>query len=339
MVRDAEVINLGGKRLLKLLTNVLDLARLEAGKTKLQVTGHELGESLSRTVDLLRVLAVNKGLTLTLSIEPGLLVAGDLQAEEQIWNNLIGNAIKFTEKGGVTVEAYRQNELAAMVVIRDTGIGIGSAFLPHIFEEFRQESEGLGRQYEGTGLGLTITKRLVEALDGTISVASEEGHGTTVTVSLPLAIKESPPESMALTEAQPPVSPLPPPLKILAVEDDPSTSRLIVRVLKDIGHVTTCQTSEEVLATARAEKFDLILIDINLKGSGMNGLDVRRLLRALPGYRRTPMVAVTAYAMDGDEQRFLAGGFDGYLAKPFDANELKNLVLRVAQSLPETELR
>ena len=178
-------IEAGGTRLLNTLNSVLDLAQMDAGGQVIRPQPVDLVEHVDRSLDVLRPMAEGQGLTLTYATELAALPASiDPGAFDRILTNLVGNAIKFTDEGGVTV-SLDAREGAFVVTVADTGIGIDAAFLPDLFNEFRQESEGHGRSHEGSGLGLAITLRLVELMEGTIEAASEKGVGTTFTVTLP----------------------------------------------------------------------------------------------------------------------------------------------------------
>jgi signal transduction histidine kinase len=188
--RYARHIRDGGKRLLALLNNILDMARLEADRLPLSPTPHRLAETVENVCGLLGVLAVDKGLALHADIPDDLWVRTDPAREEQVLTNIVGNAIRFTEQGTIAVTAKhkrKDNGDWIIVEVADTGIGIDPAFLPHIFDEFRQESEGHSRSHEGSGLGLAIARRLVERMGGAIDIRSQKGVGTTVTLNLPAA--------------------------------------------------------------------------------------------------------------------------------------------------------
>lgn len=185
----ARLIRNGGKRLLDLLNNILDLARLKADKLPLSPTPHPLAASASYVAELLGVLARQKGLQLDVAVDPELWTKTDPRREEQILTNVVGNAIRFTESGAVSLRAEIDPDDPSLVRIRvrDTGIGIDATFLPHVFDEFRQESEGTGRRHEGSGLGLAIAHQLTTRMGGTIRIESRKGGGTTVEIHLPRA--------------------------------------------------------------------------------------------------------------------------------------------------------
>jgi CheY-like chemotaxis protein len=225
------------------------------------------------------------------------------------------------------------------VAVSDTGIGIGEAARDRLFDAFYQESSGLNREHEGCGLGLAITKQLVDMMRGEIEVASEKGGGTTFRFRLPRAADDPSAYSGQSTHegrhtlpapAQDSEAPRRPSRRssqpsVLVVEDNEATRHFIQQVLEESHESQFATTASEALALARQATFDVVLLDINL-GSGQSGEDVLRELRRMDAYRETPVVAVTAHALPDDEERFLTSGFDGYLSKPFSARHLKDVL-------------
>lgn len=313
----------GGRRLYDTVNSVLGLAQLEAGTTDLRVGPVDLAAHLRESLALLRPLAVEKGIDLRLVVRARQTVAEtDPGCFDRIVSNLVGNAIKFTERGEVVV-TVRSRPGQVVVEVRDTGVGIGPAFLPRLFEEFQQESTGLARSHEGSGLGLTITKRLVEVLHGEVAVESERGVGSTFTVSLPAAEAAPEPEwtrpTMLVTGATAR-------RRVLVVEDNAETRELVKHRLAPLCDIETAAGPDEAVALAERRAYDAFILDINLTAD-RDGVDVLRALRALPAHALTPAAAMTAYAMPGDRERFLASGFDTYLSKPFTTQEIRSLVL------------
>ena len=211
--------------------------------------------------------------------------------------------------------------------VRDTGVGIGPDFLPHLFDEFRQESTGLGRTHEGSGLGPAITRRLVRLMEGEISVQSVKGEGSVFTVTFPTVMHHEP-EPEQRTELPAQVREDGTKQRLLLVEDNPETAFLVLHLLLDACDVTLALNGEEALLKAKDRAFDAVLLDINL-GPGDNGTDVLHRLRHLSGYEKVPVAALTAYALPGDRERFLNLGFDSYLSKPFTVDGLLGLTTRL----------
>lgn len=184
-------LNNGGRRLLNLLNDVLDISQIEANKMFLNVETGFFVNAVEPVMSVLSILAKEKNLEMTTVINSKRKVYFDAQRFGQVLINIVGNAIRFTEKGKITIEVdegtNEKNEPCGIVRVIDTGKGISKEFLPHVFDEFRQESEGYSRSHEGSGLGLTISKRLLNLMNGDIKVESEQGVGTTVTLFVPLA--------------------------------------------------------------------------------------------------------------------------------------------------------
>ena len=344
----AERIATSGQRLQETLDSVLRLAQFEGGAPEVALQEVTVAEEAEEAVALLQPLAAEKGLALNARCFPGRDDAGQNDAAEaraaldpkalhRILNNLVGNAIKFTEAGGRVTVGVEADARAVRLRVEDTGIGISEEFLPKLFEDFEQESSGLKRTHEGSGLGLAITKRLVETMDGTITVDSTPGEGSVFTVSFPrlaapVGAEEAAPDDHAAKNA--PVaenadaeeagasggasSSLP---ALLVVEDNRNTRMLAEHVLKTRYDVTAVADSETACARAEERSFDAFLLDINL-GPDQDGIELLHRLRGDPDHAGAPAVAVTAHAMPGDEQQFREAGFDGYVGKPFDRGEL-----------------
>ena len=322
------------RRLQGTLDSVLDLAQLESGKTELKLQPLDLGEEVISSVELLEGISKQKDLKLeTVVSEAPTRVLADTSFINRIVNNLVGNAIKFTNEGGVVVEVGTDAE-AVFLRVTDTGVGIDPDFQEYLFDEFRQGSTGLRRTHEGNGLGLAITKRLVDLLGGTIEVESQKEVGSTFTVSLPPApeheAQETHSRSSSVADAGELVSqevPAPPSAaqeaqrRVLVVEDNPSTQRLIEYQLSKICAFEQVTTPDEALDLASQQSFDAFLLDIHL-GADMNGIDVLHMLRSKPEYRNVPAIALTAHALPADRERFLKAGFNDHLPKPFTASEL-----------------
>ncbi|PEN13747.1 hypothetical protein CRI94_06645 [Longibacter salinarum] len=323
-------IKSAGSRLMDTLSSLLTLAKLEAGNMEVDLQPVSVTDEAFEVVELFRERAEDKGLSLDFRVDPSArnaiaeLDAGALNSALQ---NLISNAIKFTEDGEVEVSVSRLNhrpDEQIQIAVRDTGIGISNDFQPYLFEDFRQESDGLTREHEGSGLGLAITKQLVEAMGGSISVETEHGTGSTFTISFPITKNHSLEDAPDTEEA---IAPEDGDARVLLVEDNDNTIFLVRDLLDKAVDLTVVRSASEALnVTAEAnESFDLFLIDINL-GSGGSGVDVLERLRRKDRYSDTPMVAVTAIAMPGDREKLLNRGFDAYLAKPFEARDLVSLV-------------
>ena len=320
----ATLIQISGRRLLEMLDSVLDLAILEAGQFDVEPAQVNLVDALEEMVLLYRPHAEKKELDFVLEIpEEEVITSVDRRGLDRILKTLIRNAIKFTKEGTIKL-ALKRAEGRAEIHVMDTGVGISKAFLPHVFGEFKQESTGTSRLYQGSGLGLAVTKRLVDLLGGEIEVASKKHEGSTFSVSFPLhserpALLE---EVLSLESTSSPVRPA-----VLVVEDDP-TARIYVQLLLHSDYqlfmVATPEDAEKFL---RRRQADIVLLDINL-GSHQSGIDVLHTIRETAGYEQVPVVAMTAYALPHDKERFLNESFTDYLSKPFTKDQLLSLMRR-----------
>ena len=326
-----ELISRSGRRLMDTLNSVLDLARLESGHGELQAEIVDVASLAEETAEILRHAAVENGLTLTSHVEKRPLEAVvDEAALARVLHNLVGNAIKFTPEGTVSVTVRSEHAQAGasiLVDVTDTGIGIDEAFLPDVFNEFVQESSGADRAHEGVGLGLSISRHLVEKMGGTISVASVKGEGTTFTLAFPAVNAE-------------PVGPDRRPL-VLVVDDYEQAREVARRALGERFRVATASNGPEAMEVVARERPVAAVLDIHL-GHSISGEDVMRALRESPAFNNLPIVAVTAYALPGDRARFLAAGFDAYVKKPYDRSVLVDSVMQAifdrAPEGPEPEV-
>jgi len=330
-------------RLTRLLSDILDLSRIEAGKMSLCQEAFELAGQRESVVDLFALEAQEKGLTLEFCLDERLppRLVGDKSRLQQILFNLIGNAVKFTDRGGVRVEASlldRQRDVVRVLfVIADTGIGIADDLLQGIFEPFAQAEGSYTRRFQGAGLGLSIVRKLVGMLGGELAVDNAANGGTTMYLSLPFTLPDALPASGQGTK-QPAGSAPGAALRILFAEDDAVSLLAGKRLLEKSGHhVSTAVDGQEALARLAQETFDLILMDIQMPV--MDGVEAARAIRAGsagPDKAGVPIIAMTAYAMTGDREKFLAAGMDGYVSKPVDMAELLAVIKRVTAAKKTT---
>ncbi|MDX1531110.1 MAG: ATP-binding protein, partial [Rhodothermales bacterium] len=316
------------RRLRDTLNAVLDLSQFERGEVDLAPKVVEVPAVAANVVAALRPQAEQKGLRLELRTVRSARALVDRDGLERALTHLVSNALKFTEAGLVRVEVSADSHRVLTRVL-DSGPGIDPAFLPHLFEAFRQGSSGMGRAHEGSGLGLTITKRLVEYMGGRIAVDSRPGRGSAFSVVFPRAVGAEP----EAAGAAPALTALP---RVLAVEDNADTRRLIEHTLAGSYEVDTAETAEIALDLARERWYDTVVVDIHL-GAGMDGVDLLRRLREMSAYGFVPALAVTAFARPGDSDRLLDVGFDGYLAKPFTREHLLDALDRIAHPTAQPE--
>lgn len=333
----ADTIMQSSRRLMETLDSVLKLSQLERGEADLELTRIDLGEEVESWVSSLQPLADKKGLTLQSFVSsPHACIVGDEAFTRRIVNNLVSNAIKFTDEGSVTVEVGTRED-DVFLRVTDTGIGIDPDFQENIFDAFTQESTGLRRSHEGNGLGLAITKRLVDRLKGVITVESQKQEGSTFTVWFPRASEEKMSEaslSGKVSSREPSSGERHGEMtssskqmiqRVLLVEDDSSTRNLVGYHLGSSVEVRGTAEPEEALDIAQGASFSVFLLDISLSAP-MDGIDLLDALRKLPHCKDVPAVALTAHALPGDRERFLDAGFDRYLSKPFTAEQLSNVI-------------
>jgi len=308
-----ENIHASGKHLLELVNDVLDLSKIEAGRMELAYDRFDVQSAVREVHNVIRSLSERRDIDLAIDVHPEELeVRADKSKFKQVLYNLLSNAIKFTAVGGhVWVKACAEgSELS--VEVGDTGVGIPPEHQARIFDEFYQLDSATTRQIEGTGLGLSLTRRLVELHGGAIALQSEPGEGSVFTFHLPLAgldVQNGHRHN-----------------RVLLVEDNASNRELAKMVLAGNGFdVDIAVDGDEGLRKAQSTVYDLVLMDVELPG--MDGLTVTRLLRSDPRTAAVPIVALTANAMKGSEQEALAAGCSGYISKPI---EVASFVQRIS---------
>ena len=316
------------KRLVRLLSDILDLSRIEAGKMDLIPAPMDLPEMLRQTVELFAPYARNKGLDLKLAIGTGIPehVIGDAARLHQVLTNLVGNALKFTHEGGVTVEAetlspLREGQCRVLFSVSDTGIGIPEDRQGDLFKPFSQVSNGFTRRYQGAGLGLSICKQLVTLMGGSITFVSEPDNGTAFHFSLNFDIAAKPRQEAVASESA--ASSALQGLRVLLVEDDlvsgVAATNLLLKLGAEVLHVEDGRQAVDTLRDAASGSFDLVLMDIQLPV--MDGTQATQAVRRMEeetGRGKIPIIAMTAYCMPEDRERFLSCGMDGYVTKPVE---------------------
>ncbi len=303
-------------RLLRTIGNMLDISKIEAGALDLAPTQLEIGPWLKRLLADFRAMAEQKGIALTCTIEaPDASVVFDEYCLTQALTNLLDNAIKFTGRGSVTCRLYRESDGTLCLEIRDTGIGISEVYLPHLFEPFSQERSGLARQFQGSGLGLALTRRYLELNGARISVKTEQGQGTTFAIQFP---PES--EGKGRSPRQPTEASSRP--AILVVDDDAETQQYMRAALRQRYDVVIAASGKEMRQVLDARPdVALVLMDLALDAEE-DGLTLTRYLRGQERWRRIPIIAVTALAAPEDRERALEAGCDDYVPKPISRRDL-----------------
>ena len=322
-----------GRGLVRVLADILDFSLLDAGAMALKDDHTDVRAIVAEVLEVLGIECRNKGLAtkveVAADVPPRLLV--DAARLRQILFNVVGNAVKFTQAGSVSVSvsvASRLGEtITLLCTVADTGIGMPESQLDAIFEPFTQVDGSLTRKYGGTGLGLGIVKRLTSLLGGHMAVESRQGVGTRFDIAIPCRLSQP-------ATLQPPVLPLenpgPPGTRVLVVEDDAVNRMATVIMLKKMGFaVEAVEDGDRVLETLAGKPFDVVLMDIQMPR--VSGDEATRRIRqgVHPGVDAAiPVIAVTAHAMDGDRERYLDSGMDDYLSKPVDVAALRDAVLR-----------
>jgi PAS domain S-box-containing protein len=327
--RAIEVIERNCRTQVDLINDLLDISRIITGRMALNLRPLALDEVVKAAAESIRPAATAKQIRLDVSAGPVSHVLGDPSRLQQIVWNLLSNAVKFTGQGGRVAVTIGQEGSHVGVTVSDTGVGIESELLPHVFDRFRQADSSMTRQHGGLGLGLAIVRHLVELHGGTVRASSGgEGQGATFTVSFPVVPAD---ERRATTTAPPPARPVSlSGSRILVVDDDPDALEFVGEVLRRAGSaVITVRSAAEAVVAIVSHRPTMVLTDLGMPDEG--GLTLIERIRGLedPQLRRIPAVALTAYASAADRHQALAGGFQGHLVKPIDPVDLVNAVAAV----------
>jgi signal transduction histidine kinase/ActR/RegA family two-component response regulator len=322
-----QLIERAGEHLLTLINDILDFSKLESGQVRLSPQVFDLAALIDDVVSLSVPSAFQSGLALTtrLHMPRPCFVRGDPSRLRQVLHNLVGNAIKFTESGAVTVVAKHRGS-RTRIAVHDTGVGISADELPRIFDAFHQADSSFTRRYGGTGLGLTIARELARAMGGDLVCTSQQGRGScfTVTMDLPAATNPAPVRAHDAEDTTPLQG------RVLLAEDNPVNALVAEAVLKNLGlTVELVEDGLQAVASFRASPPDLVLLDCQMPV--MDGFEAVRRIREHEGEQglpRTPVVALTANALQGDREHSLAAGMDDHLAKPFRDEDLRAILRR-----------
>jgi CheY-like chemotaxis protein/nitrogen-specific signal transduction histidine kinase len=334
--RHVEVFRSSGQSLFELINDLLDLSKIEAGRLELHSEPLRLRALLEERITLLAPRAREKGLALQLEIAGDVpaVVRGDAARLAQTLTNLLGNAIKFTPAGSVTLAVTREAGDMLCFAVTDTGIGIAPSKLETIFEPFTQADGSVTRAFGGTGLGLSITRSLVELMKGSISVTSTPGSGTTFWLRLPMPAAELPEVAAASLVATPSERPDGAPLAVLLAEDNEVNVYLVESMLANAGcKIDVAPNGQSAVDHWRRTHYDVIFMDVQMPG--MDGHAATRAIRQLEaqmGRPRVPIYALSAHAFASDAQASLAAGCDAHLAKPVSKATLLSALATVRPS-------
>ncbi|HWR04095.1 MAG TPA: response regulator [Humidesulfovibrio sp.] len=333
------------KRLTRLLSDILDFSRIEAGMLAVQRASFAVEGLRHAALELFGLTAREKGVAFSFEIDPGVprVLVGDEARLLQILFNLMGNALKFTRQGEVRAELTPlpgggAADRRLLFSISDTGIGITDELLANIFEPFTQAEGSYTRRFQGAGLGLAIVRRLIGLLGGSLCV-DNSGPGTLMTVVLPFGLPEAGTAQEAEQEApqednapSPPAAPVAgAALRVLLVEDEEISLLAAEQMLKKSGYaVCTARDGRQALERLARQDFDVVVMDVQMPV--LDGVEATRAIRSaqeLGARAQVPIIAMTAYAMAGDRERFIAAGMDGYTSKPVDMAELGRVIGQV----------
>jgi len=333
------------RSLTRIIDDILDFSKIEAGKLEIEKVDFNIGQVFEEMNALFFVAASNKGVDLITEIHPDVPgdLAGDSLRLKQVLINLLRNAIKFTEKGSISLKAepdaatHGRNPIVRFSV-SDTGIGIPPDKTELIFEAFTQVDGSTTRLYGGTGLGLTISKKLVELMGGRIWVESSPGKGSTFFFTVPLTHASHPVPSTPIIQSLPEMAGIPPGLKIYLADDNEVNRILMNNLLAKIGaSIKTVDNGIDMLKAFESEVPDLILMDIQMPK--LDGIETTKRIRAIENRTgtHTPIIAVTGHALKGDREKFLAAGMDGYIPEPIDITLFFEMIARFTSCLPPTD--
>ena len=331
----AEQILKSSKRLTDTLNKILNVAKIEFDGIETSLSEMNLDGTVKEISDLYSQSAMVNNTELITDLKFGSSrIISDKKLLEEILDNLISNAVKYTKNGQVKVssEKIQEDEKVYVILkIADTGVGIPEEMQNIVWQEFRQASEGFSRSFEGTGLGLTITKKYVEKLNGIISLESKEGKGTLFTIKLPVTFASNDKvktEKSIKHTIKVDTNSNKPKYKVLYVEDDAIALQYITIVLKSSYDIETAFNAKIALDLVIKNQYDVLMVDINL-GRGMDGVQLMQEIKKIEYYKNIPFVAITAYAAESDKAEFLAKGFSHYISKPFSSNDLKDLLSKI----------
>jgi CheY-like chemotaxis protein len=332
-----DTIDTSAQHLLSVINNILDISKIEAGKLTLEEAPVAISSLLANVSSILSDRAKAKGIRLLIETEslPTNLV-GDPTRLQQCLLNYATNAIKFTEAGTVTLRILKKDETAEELVVRfevqDTGIGIAPEAMSRLFSAFEQADNSMTRKYGGTGLGLAITRRLAELMGGEAGAESTEDVGSTFWFTVRLKRKQERRQTERLernvdADAETLLKQRYAGQRILVVDDEPVNREVAQMQLEFVDLVAdTAEDGEEAVALARKNSYTAIFMDMQMPK--LNGVGATQQIRQLPGYRETPIIAMTANAFAEDKAQCLAAGMNDFLTKPFNPDQLVAILLR-----------
>ena len=333
-----ETVESSGQALLRIINDILDFSKIEAGKLRLESVPFDVEDLAHKAVGLLTVQAAEKGLRLFCVVDPSTprSVLGDAMRLRQILVNLLGNAVKFTAAGEVSLSVTGLGEVGGprriSFTVRDTGPGIPPEQQQRIFDSFSQADTSISRKFGGTGLGLAISKSLVEQMGGCLTVESEPGRGAAFRFDIPVeVVEECGPPNRRNGAADAHLGAFPD-LRVVVAEDDPVSREVALKFLERLGcRPDWASNGADLLKTLEQGSYDVVLMDMQMPG--MDGLEAtRRVRRDLPPERQPRIIAITAAAFPEDRARCIEAGMDDYISKPIDMDQLAAMVGKIASA-------
>jgi len=327
----AQTIRNSAESLLTVLNDILDFSKIEAGKLDFETINFDLHRCLREAVELLMCRAIEKKIELSLSVDSAVprMLRGDPGRLRQVILNLLGNAIKFTEKGAVTLSVRRTENLKKIELrfdVRDSGVGIEAEALSRLFQPFSQADASTTRRYGGTGLGLAISRQIVELMEGTIQVESKVGEGSVFWFTATFS-----PGEIVVSGTRPalPMDSIIPasPRKVLVAEDNAVNQKVVLLQLKRLGFgADVVSNGMKAVEAVQRGSYDIVLMDCQMPE--MDGYEASRLIRDNAPNSPLKIIAMTANAMQGDREKCLAAGMNDYLTKPVRIQELEAALSR-----------
>lgn len=334
----ADSISQSGESLLRLLSDIIDISRLEVNDISFELVGCDLKSIIAQSVENHEKVAIDKGLQFIIDNDLNYYSLADRETISRIIDSVIDNAVKFTDKGYIKLSLMKNEKEGIITIsIKDTGIGIDPLYIPMVFEPFRQESLGYTTKYQGAGLSLPLAKKSLAIMDGDINIESEKGIGTTVNIRLKLATENdivTKPKSIVKTDASDKLQIPWYKKNIFLVEDDKINQILFTKLLVGCENLIIAGSGEdalEKLTDLTNDKFniDFVLMDINLPGQYDGIKLMHEIKKDWKSFSKVPFIAQTAYAMSNEREKLLAEGFDEYLSKPIKKSELISVVEKV----------
>jgi signal transduction histidine kinase/ActR/RegA family two-component response regulator len=334
----SENIRMAGDSLLSLINDILDFSKIEAGRMEIIPDSYSFHKVLRDCYNMMAPTATEKGLFLNIECDENLpaKLQGDEVRIRQILSNLLSNAVKYTREGGITISVsfddYEPGSINIKVDVKDTGVGISEENQQVLFDAFRRVDESKNRNIEGTGLGLAITKQLVGLMKGELSVRSKQGAGSTFTVIIPQLVLDAAPSGKFTTSAVKAGKKykekfVAPDAKILVVDDVPMNIKVVQALLsKNQMQVKTAGGGKEAINICKTEKFDLILMDHMMPAP--DGVEAFREIKKDSANIETPVIVLTANAINGADKEYLKIGFTDYLSKPVRGTELEDMLIK-----------